>query len=131
MKWGDFLNTYLSAVDPNLAGKLIAPAQEATNKEIEETSADISKIFSGQVVNAPPNANVQLRLQLLQQYLQGTQEIPAEDVQAKMQEDEQFAARLQNYASQLEFQQMQQKNALTGQLGAPPGNVPATSTAGQ
>jgi len=91
-----------------------------------ETSEDIAKIFSGQVVNAPESANVQLRLQMLQQYLQGTEEIPASDIQERMQTDEQFAARLQNYASQLEFQQTQQRNALTGQLGAPPGNVPAT-----
>lgn len=126
-RYDEYLRIFLEAVDPNLASKLIAPAQEATNKEIEETSADLAKIFSGQVVTAPQNANVQLRMQLMQQYLEGTQEIPAEDVQARVQEDEQFAARLQNYASQLEFQQIQQRNALTGALGAPPGNVPATS----
>jgi hypothetical protein len=66
----------------------------------------------------------------MQQYLQGTQEIPGTDVQTRLQEDEQFAARLQNYAQQLEFQQQQQRNALTGALGAPPGNVPATSAPG-
>jgi len=126
-RYDEYLRIFLEAVDPNLASKLIAPAQEATNKEVEETSADLAKIFSGQVVTAPQNANVQLRMQLMQQYLEGTQEIPAEDVQARVQEDEQFAARLQNYASQLEFQQIQQRNALTGALGAPPGNVPATS----
>tara|TARA_R110002167_G_C12559819_1_gene641687 strand:+ start:26 stop:904 length:879 start_codon:yes stop_codon:yes gene_type:complete len=125
-----FLQTFLEAIDPGLASKLIAPAQEATNKEIMETSEDIAKIFSGQVVNAPENANVQLRMQMLQQYLEGTEEIPASDVQERMQSDEQFAARLQNYSSQLSFQEQQQKNALTGKLGAPPGNVPASSMAG-
>jgi len=129
-RYDEYLRVFLEAVDPNLASKLIAPAQEATNKEVEETSADLAKIFSGQVVNAPPNANVQLRLQIMQQYLQGTEEIPAQDVQARIEQDEQFAARLQNYASQLEFQQTQQRNALTGALGAPPGNVPATSVQG-
>jgi hypothetical protein len=69
-------------------------------------------------------------MQMLQQYLQGTEEIPASDVQERMQSDEQFAARLQNYSSQLSFQEQQQKNALTGKLGAPPGNVPASSMAG-
>ena len=125
-RYDAFLQTFLEAIDPGLASKLIAPAEEATNKEVMETSEDIAKIFSGQVVNAPESANVQLRLQMLQQYLQGTEEIPASDIQERMQTDEQFAARLQNYASQLEFQQTQQRNALTGQLGAPPGNVPAT-----
>ena len=130
-KYDEYLKVFLEAVDPNLASKLIAPAQEATNKEIEETSADLAKIFSGQVVNAPQNANVQLRLQLMQQYLQGTEEIPGSDIQTRIEEDEQFAARLQNYAQQLEFQQTQQRNALTGALGAPPGNVPATSAPAQ
>ena len=126
-RYDEYLKVFLEAVDPNLASKLIAPAQEATNQEIAETSADLAKIFSGQVVNAPQNANTQLRLQIMQQYLQGTQEIPGSDIQARVEEDEQFAARLQNYASQLEFQEQQQRNALTGALGAPPGNVPATS----
>ena len=50
-----------------------------------ETSMDIAKISSGQVVNAPTKgANPQLRLQVLQQYAQGTEQIPAEDVQQRL-----------------------------------------------
>ena len=125
-----YLRKYLEAVDPNLAGQLIAPVEEATDKEIQETSADIAKIASGQVVNVPQQGvNSQLRLQQLQQYLQGTEEIPAQDVQQRMQEDQNFAKRLQTYAGQLEMMQTQQKNALIGQLGTAPGNVPGTSMA--
>jgi len=106
------------------------PQQEATDKEIQETSADIAKIASGQVVNVPQQGvNSQLRLQQLQQYIQGTPEIPAQDVQQRMQEDENFAKRLQTYAGQLEMMQTQQRNALIGQLGTAPGNVPGTSMA--
>jgi hypothetical protein len=122
-----YLRKVIEAIDPNLAGQLIAPAEEATDKEIKETSADLAKIFSGQVVNAPQGANSQLRLQFMQTYLQGTEEIPANDIQQKMQEDENFAKRLQTYAGQLEQQQAQQRNALIGQLGTAPGNVPASS----
>ena len=103
------------------------PAQEATTKEIIETSNDIAKIASGQVVNAPQGANAQLRLQVLQQYLQGTEQIPAEDVQARLQEDEKFRQRMETYQGQLTFMIQQQQNALTGQLGTAPGNVPATA----
>ena len=46
-----------------------------------------------------------------------------------MQEDPLFAERIRNYAQQLEFQLQQQRNALTGRLGAPPGNVPGTAVA--
>jgi len=124
-----YLRKVLEAIDPNLASQLIMPAQEATDKEIKETSSDLAKIYSGQVVNAPQGANSQLRMQVLQQYLTGTEEIPAEDIQRRMQEDENFAKRLQIYAGQLEQQQAQQRNALIGQLGTAPGNVPGTSMA--
>ena len=123
-----FLRTFLDAIDPNLAGQLIAPGEEATTKTIMETSMDIAKISSGQVVNAPTKgANPQLRLQVLQQYAQGTEQIPAEDVQQRLQQDEKFRERLQNYEKQLTFQIQQQQNALTGQLGTPPGNVPGAA----
>jgi hypothetical protein len=126
-RYDQFLRVFLEAVDPNLAAKLIMPADEATTKEVIETSQDIAKIFSGQVVNAPEGANSQLRLQVVQQWITGTEEIPAEDVQARMQEDEKFAQRIQTYVQQLEFQQQQQRNAMTGQLGAAPGNVPGSA----
>ena len=125
-----YLRKVLEAIDPNLAGQLIAPAEESTDKEIQETSADIAKIASGQVVNAPQQGvNSNLRLQVLQSYLQGTPEVPATDVQQRMQEDENFAKRLQTYAGQLEMMQTQQKNAIVGALGTAPGNVPGTSMA--
>jgi len=122
-----FLRTFLDAIDPNLASQLIMPAQEATTKEIIETSNDIAKISSGQVVNAPQGANAQLRLQVLQQYLQGTEQIPAEDVQSRLQEDEKFRARMETYQKQLTFMIQQQQNAQIGQLGTAPGNMPATA----
>ena len=125
-----YLRKVIEAIDPNLAGQLIAPAEEATDKEIQETSADIAKIASGQVVNVPQQGvNSQLRLQKLQEFLEGTPEIPAQDVQQRMQEDENFAKRLQTYAGQLEMMQAQQRNAIIGQLGTAPGNVPGTSMA--
>ena len=124
-----YLRKVIEAIDPNLANQLIMPSQEATTKEIIETSNDIAKIASGQVVNAPQGANSQLRLQVLQQYISGSDEIPATDVQERLQSDENFAKRLQTYAGQLEFQQQQQMNARIGQLGTAPGNVPGTSVA--
>jgi hypothetical protein len=115
--------------DPNLASQLIMPSEEASTKEIIETSNDIAKIASGQVVNAPQQGvNPLLRLQVLQQYMQGTEQIPAEDVQQRLQEDEKFRARMETYQGQLTHMIKQQQNALTGQLGTVPGNVPATAT---
>ena len=124
-----FLRTFLDAIDPNLSSQLIMPAQEATTKEIIETSNDIAKIASGQVVNAPQGANAQLRLQVLQQYLQGTEQVPADDVQQRLQEDERFRQRMETYQKQLSFQIQQQQNAQIGMMGTAPGNTPASVAA--
>lgn len=128
-RYDEFLRLFAESIDPTLADRLIMPKQEASEKEVEETSADIAKISSGQVVNAPQNANVEMRMKVIQDWLQGTEEIPGQDNQQKMQSDEAFQARMQNYMSQLSHQSQQRKNALTGRMGAPPGNVPATSNA--
>lgn len=125
--FGELMKLFAESIDPNLADRLIMPQQASTQKEVEETSSDLAKIASGQVVNAPENANPQLRMQVVQGYLQGTEEIPGEDIQNRLQQDEGFKARLENYMKQISFQEQQQRNALTGKLGAPPGNVPASS----
>ena len=39
-----YLRKVLEAIDPNLAGQLIAPVQEATDKEIQETSLILPKL---------------------------------------------------------------------------------------
>ena len=126
-RFDQYLRVFIDAIDPNLSDQLLIPQQEATTKEIIETSQDIAKISSGQVVNAPTSGiNPQLRLQVLQQYMQGTEEIPAEDVQQRLQQDEKFAQRMETYMKQLQFQIQQQENARTGALGTPAGNVPSS-----
>ncbi len=129
--FGELMKLFAEAIDPNLADRLIMPQQASSDKEIEETSSDLAKIASGQVVNAPENANTDLRKQVVQGYLEGTEEIPGQDIQERLQSDEGFKARLENYIKQIDHQAQQRKNALTGKLGAPPGNVPGTSQAPQ
>ena len=124
-----YVRKVLEAVDPNLAQELIMPQQEATTKEIMETSNDIAKIASGQVVNIPQNGvNAQLRLQVLQQYLNGTPEVPSDDIAQKLQENERFRQRLETYQKQLQFILTQQENARIGAIGTTPGNMPGSST---
>jgi hypothetical protein len=125
--YGEFMRMFAENIDPAMADRLIAPEQEATDREVEETSQDIAKISSGQVVQAPQNANTQLRMQVMQSFLQGTKEIPATDVQNRMQTDEGFKARIEQYVKGLEFVEQQRQNALIGRLGTPQGNAPATS----
>ena len=40
-----FLKVYLDSIDPNLSAQLIAPMEEATTKEVVETTLDFSKDF--------------------------------------------------------------------------------------
>ena len=128
-RYDEFLKLFAESIDPTLADRLIMPKQEASEKEAEETSADLAKIASGQVVNAPQNANVQMRMGIINNFLQGTEEIPATDVQNRYQSDEQFKARIDNYMKMLNHQEQQRRNALTGRMGAPAGNAPPTSQA--
>jgi hypothetical protein len=125
--FGEFMKSFIEAIDPNLASRLIIPQETATMKEVEETSDDIAKIYSGQVVNAPQNANPQLRMQVIENWMKGTEEIPNLEIQQRMENDESFRARIETYVGQLQHQQQQAQNALTGQLGTPAGNVPASS----
>lgn len=125
--FGEYLRVFVEALDPNLAAKLVLPKEAATDREVEETSADLAKIASGQVVNVPETVNSDLRMKVIQSYLQGTEDIPAQDVQKRWQEDEAFKARLDAYVKQIQHQAQQRQNALTGKLGTPPGNVPGTS----
>jgi hypothetical protein len=126
-RFDQYLRVFIDAIDPNLSDQLLIPQQEASTKEIIETSNDLAKISSGQVVNAPQQGiNPQLRLQVIQQYLQGTEDIGGEDIQARLQQDEKFRARLEKYSDQLTFQIQQQENARIGAIGTTPGNIPAS-----
>lgn len=125
--YGEFMRIFAEHIDPSLADRLIMPEQQASEKEIEETSQDLAKIASGQVVQAPETANTQLRMQKIQSFIQGTEEIPAEDVQNRLQTDQAFKARIEQYVKGLEFIETQRQNALIGRLGTPQGNAPATS----
>ena len=125
--YGEFMRIFAEHIDPSLADRLIMPEQQATEKEVEETSQDLAKIASGQVVQAPETANTQLRMQKIQSFIQGTEEIPAEDVQNRLQTDQAFKARIEQYVKGLEFIETQRQNALIGRLGTPQGNAPATS----
>ena len=74
---------------------------------------DFAKLAAGVNVNMKVGTPPQLVMQALQNWIQG-----APDVQARLQQDKDFADRVQAYAKQAQFQQQQQQNAMTGRLGA-------------
>lgn len=99
--------------------RLITPQDVAANKEISSTREDITQMASGIDKDAPTNANVDLRIQVIQQWMQGPPDNPATDVQQMMAEGTPVRKRLERYMKQLQQQKVQQQNATTGRLGAP------------
>jgi len=120
---GKFLQKAISAIDPTLGDAITIPQQSAQMKEIEKTQEDMTKIFAGFDVDPPENANVELRQQVAQSWLQGSEEVPATDIQERLQSDELFAGRIENYMKKLNFQSQQRQNAEIGRRGGKPGNA--------
>jgi len=92
-------------------------------EEVRKTQDDIAKISSGQSVNVPENANPELRIEVLESYFKGTEDIPAEDVQRRLQDEPEFQARMKKYGDQLQFIITQRENANIGRMGTQPGNA--------
>ena len=121
-KWGEMLARLLSAIDPMAAEELLEPAETASNKEVSETQNDIAKMVAGIDLDAPPNANVQLRTQVMEQWKTGPTDNPSQDVAMMLQGNPNLQKRVDRYSEQLKFQATQQQNAIIGRVGTTPAN---------
>ncbi|MCE5211243.1 MAG: hypothetical protein LLG40_06790 [Deltaproteobacteria bacterium] len=113
----------IDSIMPGATEQLILPARQATRQEEIDEQDTIAKIAAGMDVDIDEKVNPQLRLQVLQNYINGSQAIPATDVQERMQKDKAFNARIQKHAKQLQFVLQQQQNAQIGKFGTKPGNM--------
>ena len=119
--YGKLLIRAFEMIDPVLAEDVIVPTDVAAKKEVTETQSDLAKMWSGIDLDVPQQGiNPQLRLQVMQQWLQGPQDNPAVDVQARMAADPALQKRVQRYSEQLQFQITQRDNALIGRIGTAP-----------
>jgi hypothetical protein len=112
-----------SSINPIFADYVLQPAEEAQQKVAKNVTDDLAKIFAGIEVPAQPNG-AQIAMQLVQAYVQQP------DVAAKAQSDEAFAARLQKYAEQYQFQLQQAQNAEIGKIGTAPAEMGGMTTQG-
>ena len=110
------LDTIASAIDPVLADSILQPTEVAQEQVVKKVTDDLSKIYSGIEVNAQPNG-AQIALQLIQQYAQQP------DILQRLQTDQSFAARLEKYSAQYNFQLQQMENAEIGRLGTAPAEM--------
>ena len=112
-----------SSINPIFADYVLQPAEEAQQKVAKNVTDDLAKIFAGIEVPAQPNG-AQIAMQLVQAYVQQP------DVAARAQSDEAFAARLQKYAEQYQFQLQQAQNAEIGKIGTAPAEMGGMTTQG-
>jgi len=110
-------------INPVLADYILQPQEEAQQKVMKNVTDDLAKIFAGIEVPAQPNG-AQIAMQLVQAY--ATQP----DIAQKLQQDEAFAQRIQNYAGQYEFQLQQSQNAEIGRIGTNPAQMGGVKTQG-
>lgn len=111
------------AINPVLADYVLQPQEESQQKVMKNVTDDLAKIFSGIEVPAQPNG-AQIALQLVQAYASQP------DIAQRLQQDEAFAGRLQNYAGQYQFQMQQAQNAEIGKIGTAPAQMGGVQTQG-
>ena len=122
--WTEAMRVALDNVDPSYAERLVRPESEMVQEQQEEAIKHFEKLWAGMDVTLPQQGiNTQLWRQLLQVWLQGSDDIPATDVQTRLQNDEAFKARLEKLTAQLDFMDQQNENANIGRLGVQPGNL--------
>lgn len=109
------------AIDPILADYVLTSQEESQQKVSKEVTDDLAKIFAGIETAARPNG-AQVALQIVQEYAS------QEDVSARLQQDEAFAARLSKYAEQYQFQLQQAQNAEIGRIGTAPAQMGGVQT---
>ena len=117
----NLLDVAASNIDPVLADAILQPAQVAQDEVMKNVTDDLAKIYSGIEMPARPNGG-QVAMQLIQQYSSQP------DIAQRLQSDQSFAARLQKYAGQYQFQMQQQENAQIGRIGTQPASVGETQT---
>ena len=112
-----------SSINPFLADYVLQAGEDAQQAVAKKVTDDLAKIYSG-IEMAPPPNGAGIAMQLIQAYTQQP------DVAQRAQQDEAFAARLQKYAEQIQFQLQQQQNAVIGRIGTAPANMGGVSTQG-
>lgn len=117
------LGIVASSIDPVLANGIMIPTEQNEEKQLNNITDDLSKIYAGIEVPARPNG-AQSALQIIQQYAQ------QEDIAARLQEDKGFASRLQKYAGQYQFEMQQAENAQIGRIGTAPASMGEVQTQG-
>jgi hypothetical protein len=120
--YSKLLQKAFEMIDPVLAEDVLIPQAVAAQKEVTETQGDISRMWAGVDLDIPQQGiNPQLRLETLKNWMIGTPDNPAVDVQARLVADEALRKRIERYTEQLTFNiQQNQVNPIIGRIGTTP-----------
>jgi hypothetical protein len=99
-------------IDPNMGERVLRPAQEAAQAELEDEDSVLSRMATGIGTNIKPGQAYQMRLQRLQQRLMNSPKL-----QQQYQQDETFKELVDTRVKQLSHQLEQKENARIGVLG--------------
>lgn len=114
VNYTEWLQVMIEAVDPNIAERIIDPANVGTARVTSEMQGKLARVFAGMDEDIDVGTPPQLGLSIIQNYVAGDP-----TVQARMQNPQDpFAKRIEKLAKQLQFQETQQLNAKIGRLGA-------------
>jgi hypothetical protein len=108
----EVLTVGFEMIDPNMGERVLRPAEEAAQAEIEDEDNVLSKMASGIGTDVKPGQAYQMRLQRLQQRIMGS-----EKLKRMYQQDEEFKELVDNRMKQLGHQLEQRENAKIGRLG--------------
>ena len=111
------------SISPVAADYILMPKEASQEKLLRDITDDLTKISSSIEVPARPNG-APMALQIIQGY----KDQP--DVAARLQQDEAFAARMENYEGQYSFMIQQQENAQIGRIGEKPASMGGIQTQG-
>jgi len=108
----ELLQVALENIDPNIAQRILQPADVGQQKVVDEVQGDLTKISAGISVNLKPNTPPQIAQATVQNWSLSP------DVVARYQQDEAFRSRVDAYTKQIEFAGEQQQNKIIGRMGA-------------
>lgn len=117
----ELLTMAANSIDPLMADRVLQPSEQAQEQVVKQVTDDLAKIFAGIEMPARPNG-AQVAMQVIQQYAQQP------DVAQRLQGDEAFAARIEKYAGQYQFQMQQAQNAQIGRTGTAPAQMGGMET---
>lgn len=109
------LDVVFDLIDPDIGERILTPAEDVNQKEIDDEQSVYTKLAAGIGVDVRPGQNYKLRSDVLNNIVQTSPK-----AQEQLQTDQNFRQLLESRMKQLAFQVTEQENAVTGRLGSAP-----------